>query len=100
MPVEYSSLSSTRNGASSYVETSSSSMAHAERRASSSLYGTEKISDSSSTYESAVSTVGGGKSTGVDTKLEKLTLTATETGKPKFVKTIEGINVEREYFII
>ncbi|KAK0094450.1 hypothetical protein PV326_010858, partial [Microctonus aethiopoides] len=91
---EYSSLSSTRNGASSYVETSSSSMAHAERRASSSLYGTEKISDSSSTYESAVSTVGGGKSTGVDTKLEKLTLTATETGKPKFVKTIEGINVE------
>ncbi|KAK0180904.1 hypothetical protein PV327_003237 [Microctonus hyperodae] len=91
---EYSSLSSTRNGSSSYVETSSSSMAHAERRASSSLYGTEKISDSSSTYESAVSTVGGGKSTGVDAKLEKFTLTATETGKPKFIKTIEGINAE------
>ncbi|CAG5100186.1 Similar to Unc-89: Obscurin (Drosophila melanogaster), partial [Cotesia congregata] len=84
---EYSSVSSSRNGSTSYVETSSSSMARAERRASSSVYSSEKITESSGAYETAT----GGSN---ETKISKLALSATETGKPKFVKTIEGISAE------
>ncbi|XP_044576089.1 obscurin isoform X6 [Cotesia glomerata] len=84
---EYSSVSSSRNGSTSYVETSSSSMARAERRASSSVYSSEKITESSGTYETPT----GGSN---ETKISKLALSATETGKPKFVKTIEGISAE------
>ncbi|XP_053597033.1 obscurin isoform X2 [Microplitis demolitor] len=84
---EYSSVSSSRNGSTSYVETSSSSLARAERRASSSLYSSDKITESSGSYETAI----GGSS---ETKTSKLAVTAAETVKPKFVKTIEGISAE------
>ncbi|XP_057331169.1 obscurin-like isoform X7 [Microplitis mediator] len=84
---EYSSVSSSRNGSSSYVETSSSSLARAERRASSSLYSSDKITESSGSYETAI----GGSS---ETKTSKLAVTAAESVKPKFVKTIEGISAE------
>ncbi|XP_063991062.1 obscurin isoform X5 [Diachasmimorpha longicaudata] len=84
---EYSSVSSSRNGTSSYVETSMSG-SQSERRSSSSLYGAATIQESSSSYHTAVSGSSG------DTRIAKLALTATETGKPKFVKTIEGISAE------
>ncbi|XP_044021287.1 obscurin isoform X7 [Aphidius gifuensis] len=84
---EYSSISSSRNGA---VETSSSATARAETK-SSSIIGTEKkITESSSSHQTAIS----GSSTSTEAKVSKLAMTATETGKPKFVKTIEGINAE------
>lgn len=88
--VEYSSVSSSRNGATSYTETSMSG-AQSERRTSSSLYGS--ATETSSSYQTAVSGSSG------DTRIAKLALTATETGKPKFVRTIEGISAERKYFV-
>ncbi|XP_034942777.1 obscurin isoform X3 [Chelonus insularis] len=84
---EYSSISSSRNGATSYAETATA-VSRTERRASSSLHGTERLAESSS-YQ----TVTSGTTAG-DTKVAKLAVTSTETGKPKFVKTIEGISAE------
>ncbi|XP_015180266.1 PREDICTED: muscle M-line assembly protein unc-89 isoform X4 [Polistes dominula] len=85
---EYSSVSSTRSGVTSYVESSSSTSAGVT---ASSLHGTEKISETSSSYKTATS--GGGAETAVESKA-KISLGATETGKPIFLKTIEGCNVE------
>lgn len=82
-------MSSSRNGVSSYVETSATGT-RSETRSSAS-FGGERIVESSSSYQSAVSESSG------DTKIAKLALTATETGKPKFVRTIEGISAERKY---
>ncbi|KAI4489747.1 hypothetical protein M0804_003929 [Polistes exclamans] len=84
---EYSSVSSIRSGVTSYVESSSSTSAAVT---ASSLHGTEKISETSSSYKTATS---GGAETAVESKA-KISLGATETGKPIFLKTIEGCNVE------
>ncbi|XP_043277218.1 obscurin isoform X4 [Venturia canescens] len=85
---EYSSVSSSRNAVSSYVESSVSTAA--EKTSSSSYASAGKVTETSSSYESAVS----GSSMSADTKVEKLALSATETGRPVFVKTIEGSTAE------
>ncbi|KAG7203298.1 hypothetical protein KM043_010391 [Ampulex compressa] len=87
---EYSSVSSSRDGVSTYVE---SAMSASTARTSATVLGAEKISESSSSsYQTAIS--GGSVGSSVDTKTARITLGATETGKPMFVKTIEGCNVE------
>ncbi|XP_024939523.1 obscurin isoform X4 [Cephus cinctus] len=85
---EYSSVSSSRNGISSHVESSAASAAAS--RTSSSTCGTERISESQSSYTTAI----GGSDSITDTRTAKLALTTNETGKPVFSKTIEGCNVE------
>lgn len=75
------------------METSSSATARTETK-SSSMIGTEKITESSSRHQTAIT----GSNASTEAKVSKLAMTATETGKPKFVKTIEGINAERKNF--
>ncbi|XP_046823070.1 obscurin isoform X4 [Vespa crabro] len=84
---EYSSVSSSRTGATSYVESSSSTSA---AMISSSVLGSEKINETSSSYKTATS---GGLESAADSKA-KISLGTTETGKPIFLKTIAGCNVE------
>ncbi|XP_066587330.1 obscurin isoform X6 [Prorops nasuta] len=89
---EYSSVSSSTHGM-SYTESSvSSSNARAAASYQSSNLATERIAESSSSYTSAIGTSSNSKIE--DSKTAKISLGATNTGKPKFAKTIEGCNVE------
>jgi len=65
-----------------------------ETRMSSSSQGMGRISETTS-YETAIA---GGTATdsNVESRTAKITL-GTDTGKPVFIKTIEGCNVERKY---
>ncbi|XP_018396346.1 PREDICTED: muscle M-line assembly protein unc-89-like isoform X2 [Cyphomyrmex costatus] len=85
---EYSSISSSRNGASSYMESAASAM---ETRMSSSQ-GVGQISETMTSYETAIA---GGRTTdsNVESRTAKITLD-TDVNKPVFIKTIEGCNVE------
>ncbi|XP_011305282.1 muscle M-line assembly protein unc-89 isoform X2 [Fopius arisanus] len=82
---EYSSVSSSRNGASSLVETSMSGSLSEKR--SSSLYDASDV-HSSVKHRTAVS------GSSEDTRIAKLALTATDTGRLKFGRTIEGISAQ------
>jgi len=54
-----------------------------------------RISETTTSYETAIA---GGTATdlNVESKTAKITL-GTDAGKPVFIKTIEGCNVERKY---
>ncbi|XP_046430813.1 obscurin isoform X9 [Neodiprion fabricii] len=84
---EYSSVSSSRNGISSYTESSLSASAS---RKSSSAIGSEVTSESTNSYTTAI----GGSNSISEVKTTKLALTKDDSGKPVFTKTIEGCNVE------
>nr|XP_046471274.1 obscurin isoform X8 [Neodiprion pinetum] len=84
---EYSSVSSSRNGISSYTESSLSASAS---RKSSSAIGSEVTSESTNSYTTAI----GGSNSISEVKTTKLALTKGDSGKPVFTKTIEGCNVE------
>ncbi|XP_067207809.1 obscurin isoform X2 [Linepithema humile] len=86
---EYSSVSSNRNGVSSYME---AGMSAVETRMSSSSQGMGQISETTTSYEAAIA---GGSATdsNVESKTAKVTL-STDAGKPVFIKTIEGRSVE------
>ncbi|KAL0112250.1 hypothetical protein PUN28_011952 [Cardiocondyla obscurior] len=86
---EYSSISSSRNGVSSFMESSASAV---ETRMSSSSLGMGRLSETTTSYETAIA---GGAAT--DSKTENRTAKITldnDAGKPVFIKTIEGCNVE------
>ncbi|XP_012537087.1 obscurin isoform X3 [Monomorium pharaonis] len=86
---EYSSISSNRNGVSSYMESAASAI---ETRMSSSSQGMGRMSETTTSYETAIA---GG--TAVDSSVESRTTQLpldTDAGKPVFIKTIEGCNVE------
>ncbi|XP_046753441.1 obscurin isoform X9 [Diprion similis] len=84
---EYSSVSSSRNGISSYTESSLSASAS---RKSSSAIGSELTSESTNSYTTAI----GGSNSVSEVQTTKLALTKGDSGKPIFTKTIEGCNVE------
>ncbi|XP_018359776.1 PREDICTED: muscle M-line assembly protein unc-89 isoform X3 [Trachymyrmex cornetzi] len=86
---EYSSISSSRNGVSSYMESAASAI---ETRMSSSSQGIGRTSETTTSYETAIA---GGRATdsNVESRTAKITLD-TDVGKPVFIKTIEGCNVE------
>ncbi|XP_011062355.1 PREDICTED: muscle M-line assembly protein unc-89 isoform X5 [Acromyrmex echinatior] len=86
---EYSSISSSRNGVSSYMESAASAI---ETRMSSSSQGMGRTSETMTSYETAIA---GGRATdtNVESRTAKITLD-TDVGKPVFIKTIEGCNVE------
>ncbi|XP_025153244.1 obscurin isoform X6 [Harpegnathos saltator] len=82
---EYSSVSSSRNGASSYMESTTSAM---ETKVSSSAQGQ---SETMTSYQTAIT--GGTAESNVENRTAKVAL-ASDAGKPVFIKTIEGCNVE------
>ncbi|XP_018318315.1 muscle M-line assembly protein unc-89 isoform X3 [Mycetomoellerius zeteki] len=86
---EYSSISSSRNGASSYMESAASAI---ETRMSSSSQGMGRTSEVMTSYETAIA---GGRATdsNVESRTAKIILD-TDVGKPVFIKMIEGCNVE------
>ncbi|XP_026827528.1 obscurin isoform X4 [Ooceraea biroi] len=87
---EYSSVSSKRNGVSSYMESSASAI---ETRMSSSSQGRMgQMSETTTSYETAI-TGGTAAESNVETKPAKITL-GTDAGKPIFINTIEGCSVE------
>lgn len=91
IPVEYSSISSS-HGVSSFMESAASAT---ETRMSSSSQGMGRISESTTSYETAIA---GGRAadTSVESRTTKIILD-NDAGKPVFIKTIEGCNVERKY---
>ncbi|XP_071572462.1 protein Obscurin isoform X5 [Temnothorax nylanderi] len=86
---EYSSVSSSRNGVSSFMESAASAV---ETRMSSSSQGMGRISESTTSYETAIAG-GTAADTNVESRTAKITLD-TDAGKPVFIKTIEGCSVE------
>ena len=66
-----------------------------ETRVSSSSQGMGRTSETMASYETAIA---GGRATdlNVESRTAKITLD-TDVGKPVFIKTIEGCNVERKY---
>ncbi|XP_024880177.1 obscurin isoform X5 [Temnothorax curvispinosus] len=87
---EYSSVSSSRNGVSSFMESAASAV---ETRMSSSSQGMGRISESTTSYETAIAGGGTATDTNVESRTAKITLD-TDAGKPVFIKTIEGCSVE------
>lgn len=90
--VEYSSISSSRNGVSTYMESAASAV---ETRMSSATQGMGQISETATSYET---TIAGDAATNsnVEKGTAQITL-GTDAGKPVFIKTIEGCSVERKY---
>ncbi|KMQ84412.1 muscle m-line assembly protein unc-89, partial [Lasius niger] len=86
---EYSSISSSRNGVSAYAESAASAV---ETRMSSSSQGMGQISETTTSYETAI-TGGAATDSNVEKGTAKVTL-GTDAGKPVFIKTIEGCSVE------
>ncbi|XP_020711861.2 obscurin isoform X6 [Athalia rosae] len=85
---EYSSVSSSRNGVSSYAESSVSATAS---RTSSSALGSELVSETTSSYSTAI----GGSGGSGDARTTQLALTTkADAGKPVFSKPVEGCNIE------
>ncbi|XP_011689399.1 PREDICTED: muscle M-line assembly protein unc-89 isoform X3 [Wasmannia auropunctata] len=86
---EYSSISSSRNGVSSYMESAASAI---ETRMSSSSQGMGRISETTS-YETAIG--GAIADSNVESRTPAInTDLGTDVSKPVFIKTIEGCNVE------
>ncbi|XP_051165305.1 obscurin isoform X5 [Leptopilina boulardi] len=86
---EYSSVSSSKNGTTTHIE-SSASLTSSGRRASSSLHGNDHVSESSSSYQTVI----GGSNVDSEMRTARVALSATESGKPKFSKTIEGCEAQ------
>ncbi|KAL6444321.1 hypothetical protein ACFW04_001898 [Cataglyphis niger] len=84
---EYSSISSSRNGVSTYMESAASAV---ETRMSSATQGMGQISETS--YETTIIDDAATNSN-VEKRTAQITL-GTDAGKPVFIKTIEGCNVE------
>ncbi|XP_025269387.1 obscurin isoform X6 [Camponotus floridanus] len=84
---EYSSVSSSRNGVSTFMESATS-----ETKVSSTSQGAGQTSETTTSYEAAI-TGGTATDSNVEKGTAKVTL-ATDAGKPVFIKTIEGCNVE------
>lgn len=106
IPVEYSSISSSRDGVSSYVESS------VETRMASSSHGMGQITETAASYESSAITGGPTvrQTKAVESKTSEASVEASveskkaeviygndDVSKPVFIKTIEGCNVERKY---
>ncbi|XP_072755043.1 protein Obscurin isoform X6 [Anoplolepis gracilipes] len=85
---EYSSISSSRNGVSTFME----STASAETKTSSASHGMDQISETTTSYETAI-TGGAATNPNVEKGTAKVTL-SSDAGKPVFIKTIEGCSVE------
>lgn len=94
MFLEYSSVSSTRNGISAQRESSVSSIG-GTRRYSATLGG-EKIIETSSAYEHSKVDGNAVKDAEMVDESVKLALTSNEPSKPTFSKTLEGSNIERK----
>ncbi|XP_011878155.1 PREDICTED: muscle M-line assembly protein unc-89 isoform X5 [Vollenhovia emeryi] len=86
---EYSSISSSRHGVSSFTESAASAV---ETRMSSSSQGMGRMSETTTSYETAIA---GGMATDshVESRTARIALD-TDVGKPAFIKTIEGCSVE------
>ncbi|XP_043471828.1 obscurin isoform X4 [Leptopilina heterotoma] len=85
---EYSSVSSSRDGQTTHMESSAS--LSSGRRESSSLYGNDRVTESSSSYQTVV----GGSNVESEMRTARVALSATETGKPCFSQTIEGCEAQ------
>lgn len=90
---------------SSFMESAGSAI---ETRMSSSSLGMGRISETTSSHETAIAggitrdlniehrIAGGTRDLNVESRTAKITLDADD-GKPVFIKTIEGCNIERKY---
>ncbi|XP_033229349.1 obscurin isoform X4 [Belonocnema kinseyi] len=86
---EYSSVSSSQSGVATHVE-SSSQLSSSGRRTSGSLYGSEKVSESSSSHQTVIA----GSNVGSDSRTARVALSTNESGKPIFSKSIEGYEAQ------
>ncbi|XP_070156195.1 obscurin isoform X7 [Polyergus mexicanus] len=86
---EYSSISSSRNGVSTYTEAAASAV---ETRMSSAMQGMGQISETATSYETTIADDAATNSI-VEKRTAQVTL-GTDAGKPVFIKTIEGCSVE------
>jgi len=78
----------------------SASSAIETRMSSSSQGRIDQTSESMTSYQSAIgSGIAGGTESNIQSETAKITL-GTDAGKPVFIKTIEGCNVERKYDIV
>lgn len=86
-------MSSSRNGTTTHMESSAS--LSSGRRESSSLYGNDRVTESSSSYQTVV----GGSNVDSEMRTARVALSATETGKPCFSQTIEGCEAQCKFTI-